>query len=288
MVPISIFAGTFSLDCTRLCDYIASKQPLTEEQQELIRQQLQEFETNLFHKRLYLQNLACPWEPIVKSKFIDTSYELGNDNIIDLELHKTQSLMFISAESKLAYLQSPQWHILKTKRLIIANYKCECCGSSSQLQCHHITYERLTRERIDDLVILCGGVKFVIGGAMLSILIFLFPPLYGEGYDTISLLLNGTSSADWDTGDEQFFVLWQLPPVGALSDSDYPVQGICFQCDEWRRRLRWYLRTESVLGMHCRFCVFRTSAMSFIWEELIPEKNFALMGMAGLMSGVSV
>lgn len=38
-------------------------------------------------------------------------------------------------------------------------------------------------------------VKFVIGGAMLSILIFLFPPLYGEGYDTISLLLNGTSSA---------------------------------------------------------------------------------------------
>ena len=34
---------------------------------------------------------------------------------------------------------------------------------------------------------------------MLSILIFLFPPLYGEGYDTISLLLNGTTSADWDT-----------------------------------------------------------------------------------------
>lgn len=34
---------------------------------------------------------------------------------------------------------------------------------------------------------------------MLSILIFLFPPLYGEGYDTIELLLNGTSNADWDT-----------------------------------------------------------------------------------------
>ena len=45
----------------------------------------------------------------------------------------------------------------KTKRLIIAQYKCESCGSNVQLQCHHITYERLTRERIDDLVILCGG-----------------------------------------------------------------------------------------------------------------------------------
>lgn len=42
-------------------------------------------------------------------------------------------------------------------------------------------------------------VKFVIGGTMLSILIFLFPPLYGEGYDTIHLLLNGTSPLDWDT-----------------------------------------------------------------------------------------
>ncbi len=34
---------------------------------------------------------------------------------------------------------------------------------------------------------------------MLSILIFLFPPLYGEGYDTIELLLNGMSNAEWDT-----------------------------------------------------------------------------------------
>lgn len=42
-------------------------------------------------------------------------------------------------------------------------------------------------------------VKFVIGGTMLSILIFLFPPLYGEGYDTISLLLNGETAADWNT-----------------------------------------------------------------------------------------
>ena len=33
--------------------------------------------------------------------------------------------------------------------------------------------------------------KFVVGGIMLSVLIFLFPPLYGEGYDTIGSLLNG-------------------------------------------------------------------------------------------------
>ena len=41
--------------------------------------------------------------------------------------------------------------------------------------------------------------KLLVGGSMLSILIFLFPPLYGEGYDTIELLLNGTSKIEWDT-----------------------------------------------------------------------------------------
>ena len=41
--------------------------------------------------------------------------------------------------------------------------------------------------------------KLLVGGSMLSILIFLFPPLYGEGYDTIELLLNGTSNVEWDT-----------------------------------------------------------------------------------------
>ena len=41
-------------------------------------------------------------------------------------------------------------------------------------------------------------IKLVIGGAMLSLLIFMFPSLYGEGYDTIHMLLNGTSVADWD------------------------------------------------------------------------------------------
>ena len=41
--------------------------------------------------------------------------------------------------------------------------------------------------------------KLAFGGVMLSVLIFLFPPLYGEGYDTINLLLNGTSAEEWDT-----------------------------------------------------------------------------------------
>ena len=145
------------------CDYKEAHRPRTEEERAIILEQLQALELELFHKRLHIQGLASPWEPklpqiITPNKSHNpNSYTLGQDNIIDLELYKTQSLMFISADLKLAYIKSPEWRTIKTERLKIAQGKCECCGSTAQLECHHITYERLTAEYIDDLVILCGG-----------------------------------------------------------------------------------------------------------------------------------
>ena len=40
--------------------------------------------------------------------------------------------------------------------------------------------------------------KLLLGGSMLSVLVFLFPPLYGEGYDSIDNLLNGNATATLD------------------------------------------------------------------------------------------
>jgi CIC family chloride channel protein len=34
-------------------------------------------------------------------------------------------------------------------------------------------------------------IRLVTGGVLLAALIYLFPPIYGEGYDTIKLLLQG-------------------------------------------------------------------------------------------------
>ena len=142
------------------CDYKEAHRPRTKEEQERLFKQLQELELELFHKRLHLNDLASPWkpkQPQISKHITYSSYQFGQDNLIDITLAPTVNLMFISAEAKFTYLQSAEWHNIKNERLKIAQYKCECCGSTNQLQCHHITYERLTREHIDDLAILCGG-----------------------------------------------------------------------------------------------------------------------------------
>lgn len=53
------------------------------------------------------------------------------------------------------YLLSPKWKQKRSKKLKQAGYKCQKCGSVGKLECHHKTYERLYKERLADLEILC-------------------------------------------------------------------------------------------------------------------------------------
>ena len=129
-------------------------------------------------------------------------------------------------------------------------------------------------------------VKFLIGGSMLNILIFLFPPLYGEGYDTISLLLNGTSSADWNTvmnnsffyGNASLLVIYLLLIIlfKVFASSATNGGGGC----------GGIFAPSLFLGCISGFVFSYVCNEFHIGNTYIPEKNFALMGMAGLMSGV--
>ena len=129
-------------------------------------------------------------------------------------------------------------------------------------------------------------VKFLIGGTMLSVLIFLFPPLYGEGYDTITLLLNGTSSEQWNTvmNNSLFYgnANWLIPYLlliilfKVFASSATNGGGGC----------GGIFAPSLFLGCIAGF-VFSYVCNEFsIGPTYVPEKNFALMGMAGLMSGV--
>lgn len=54
------------------------------------------------------------------------------------------------------YLRSPAWDKKRRKRLMIDGYACVRCGRKSrELHVHHKTYERLGRERMEDLETLC-------------------------------------------------------------------------------------------------------------------------------------
>ena len=128
-------------------------------------------------------------------------------------------------------------------------------------------------------------IKLAIGGVMLSVLIFLFPPLYGEGYDTIELLLNGVSTADWDTVmNNSFFYgygnlllvhLTLIVLFKVFASSATNGGGGC----------GGIFAPSLFLGCVAGF-VFSNFANSLGFFPDLPEKNFALMGMAGLMSGV--
>ena len=92
-------------------------------------------------------------QPKTKSKVKPKVFVPYTDSTPEVQPQK--QLMFISSAEKLAYMKTEQWKQLKSIRLRIAQNKCECCGSTNKLHLHHVNYERLTQELIEDVAILC-------------------------------------------------------------------------------------------------------------------------------------
>jgi len=127
--------------------------------------------------------------------------------------------------------------------------------------------------------------KFLLGAAMLSLLIYLFPSLYGEGYDLITLLLNGNGQADWDTAmDRSLFYgsnhlliyLFLIIVFKVFASTATNGGGGC----------GGIFAPSLFLGCICGFVFCRLWNMYDVLGIDIPERNFAMLGMCGLMSGV--
>lgn len=127
------------------------------------------------------------------------------------------------------------------------------------------------------------ALRGLIGGLLLAIIIFFFPPIYGEGYDTIKLLLNANES---DMVFQSFFSLnYSNPLVFALF-----MLGVVFF-----KPIASSLTIESggsggifapslflggVVGFLYAFII------NYISPADISLSNFTLVGMCGVMSGV--
>lgn len=55
------------------------------------------------------------------------------------------------------YLKTRHWRRLRVAKIKEAGYACEICCCDSNLNVHHLTYERRGHERMDDLQVLCCG-----------------------------------------------------------------------------------------------------------------------------------
>ena len=128
--------------------------------------------------------------------------------------------------------------------------------------------------------------RLAVGGIMLSLLIYLFPPLYGEGYDLIHLLLNGNGQSDWITamnsslfyGHAHLLLLYLVLIImfKVFASTATNGGGGC----------GGIFAPSLFLGCVAGFVFSRLWNIYDVLGLSVPERNFAMLGMCGLMSGV--
>ncbi|HAM10472.1 MAG: chloride channel protein [Bacteroidetes bacterium GWE2_41_25] len=126
-------------------------------------------------------------------------------------------------------------------------------------------------------------VRLAVGGTILGILIYIFPPFYGEGYDTIMTLLQG-NSGDILTGRlfghvSDSFVLFAVFMAGLVllkvvaSSSTNGAGGVG----------GIFAPTLFIGGINGFFIA---SLLRKLFQVDLPDNRFVLAGMAGMMAGV--
>lgn len=127
-------------------------------------------------------------------------------------------------------------------------------------------------------------LKIAIGGAILALLIFLFPPLYGEGYGAINSMLDGNVSSVVEGSlfyldrDSVWFIALYIGLIILM-------KGFATSATNGAGGVGGTFAPSLFVGAMTGFL------FAYVLNNLdlgidINNKNFALMGMAGVMSGV--
>lgn len=126
--------------------------------------------------------------------------------------------------------------------------------------------------------------KTAIGCVILSTLVFIFPPLYGEGYGSILGLLGGDPSTIvngsifyGDRNSVWFIILFVILIIATKAFATSSTNGAGGVGGTFAPSL--------YVGCMAGF-VFAYSANLMGFDTALSTKNFALIGMAGVMSGV--
>lgn len=128
------------------------------------------------------------------------------------------------------------------------------------------------------------SMRLLYGGAFLGFMVFFFPPIYGEGYSTLNMLIEGNSNQILDKSpffsiiDKPWFVLVflgfiiLLKPIASAVTIGAGGSGGIFAPS---------LYVGGILGF-----VFAYSKNMLGFHIPLPLAHFTLVAMCGLMSGV--
>ena len=188
------------------------------------------------------------------------------------------SYIFVGSESLFSYHMDSAWDIQRVPPYIILGVFCGIVGlyfMRTMTACENI-FANMKRHPY---------LKLALGGLTLSVLIFFFPSLYGEGYNMVNIFLDGKTVADWEQvmngsmfyGHSNLLVVYVGLVVFTKVFATSATNGAGGCGGTFAPAL--------FIGGFSGFFFAR------IWNiyqlgVYAPEKNFALMGMAGVMAGV--
>jgi CIC family chloride channel protein len=128
-----------------------------------------------------------------------------------------------------------------------------------------------------------GTNRMLTGGIITSMLVFLFPPLFGEGYETLNNLLNGNGmkllegSLFSSMSNNYFLLLIFLVFILLL-------KVVAMSATTGGGGVGGVFAPTLFMGGVTGF--FLSKFVNFFITDRLPESNFALAGMAGVMAAV--
>jgi len=126
-------------------------------------------------------------------------------------------------------------------------------------------------------------VRLIAGGAVLGGLIFLFPPLYGEGYDSIKLLMEGDLASFANSGIFSH-ISGSFPGLMLFLAGLVILKVFASSSTNGAGGVGGIFAPTLFLGGVNGFLI--ASLLNKYFNVNLPDNRFVLVGMAGVMAGV--
>ncbi|MDA3880476.1 MAG: chloride channel protein [Prolixibacteraceae bacterium] len=126
-------------------------------------------------------------------------------------------------------------------------------------------------------------LRILIGGGLLTLLIFMFPSLWGEGYNHISTILHGEGGKVFHNSIFAFAQPETIPFI-LLLFAILIFKVVAMAATNGAGGVGGIFAPTLVVGSFAGFFLVHT--LNMFSSVNLPESNFALAGMSGVMAGV--